>query len=232
MSTDTRENILRVTSQLLVTRGYGGTSTRDIAAAVGIRQPSLFHHFQSKRAIVTELLERDLEPAAARARLYAELSGPAGPRLYAYILADYRALATTTYDIRGIYTSALLDDPDFASYRARFDEFAGDLRRIIEQGIAQKEFREVRPAHAQQALAGLFYAAVWGPRWLSAEEAQTWPEDSAELILRGLLRRPSTFAQVKRDGESLLATVSRASAEPAGPAPRSGRLKRSGARLG
>jgi AcrR family transcriptional regulator len=47
----TRERILREASRLFATRGYYGSSTRDIAAAVGIQQPSLFHHFPHKQAI-------------------------------------------------------------------------------------------------------------------------------------------------------------------------------------
>ena len=201
----TRENILRVTSALLVVRGYHGVSTRDIAEAVGIRQPSLFHHFASKRAILVELLDRDLEPALVRARYFAALPGPAAPRLYAYILADYRALAESPYDVRSIYTSDLLNDPEFAEYGARLSQFFGDLQLMVEQGVQHGEFRAVRPAHGQQAIAGMFYAAIWAPRWLSEADVESWPEESAEIILRGLLRRPSRFPQIRRDGARLSA---------------------------
>jgi AcrR family transcriptional regulator len=206
-NSDTREKILRAASGLLVTRGYRGTSTRDIASAVGIRQPSLFHHFESKRAIVAELLDRDLRPAAARVRYFAELPGPAAPRLYAYIIADYRALRSADYDVRGIYTSGLLDEPDFADSRARSDQFFKDLQWIVEQGVTSRELRPVRPAHAQQAIAGMFYAAIWAPRWLSGEDAASWPEESAELILRGVLRRPSAFPRVRQAAQLILASV-------------------------
>ena len=54
--TTTRERILTEASRLFAERGYDGTSTRQIADAVGIRQPSLFHHFASKQAIMEELL--------------------------------------------------------------------------------------------------------------------------------------------------------------------------------
>ena len=56
-ASSTRERILREASILFTQHGYFGTSTRDIAGAVGIRQPSLFHHFDNKAAIAEELLE-------------------------------------------------------------------------------------------------------------------------------------------------------------------------------
>ena len=50
----TKELILLEASRLFAVRGYLGTSTRDIAAAVGIQQPSMYSHFASKQAIVEE----------------------------------------------------------------------------------------------------------------------------------------------------------------------------------
>ena len=54
-SIHTREQTLGVSSRLFTERGYRATSTRDIAEGVGIRQPSLFHHFSSKAEIMAEL---------------------------------------------------------------------------------------------------------------------------------------------------------------------------------
>lgn len=52
----THEAILDAARTLFLTRGYQGTSTRDIAKAVGITQPALYHHFDDKEVIFLQVI--------------------------------------------------------------------------------------------------------------------------------------------------------------------------------
>ncbi len=48
--------ILATARQLFAERGYGETTMQDIATAMGVTKAALYHYYQSKEAILTEIL--------------------------------------------------------------------------------------------------------------------------------------------------------------------------------
>ncbi|AGL17884.1 TetR/AcrR family transcriptional regulator [Actinoplanes sp. N902-109] len=54
---DTRAEIRRVALDLFTEKGFDATSTRDIAAALGMNQSSLYYHFAGKDDIVRSLMQ-------------------------------------------------------------------------------------------------------------------------------------------------------------------------------
>ena len=57
----TKERIVDEALSLFAVKGYNGTSVKNIADAVGIKDSSLYKHFKSKRAILDRIVETILE---------------------------------------------------------------------------------------------------------------------------------------------------------------------------
>jgi AcrR family transcriptional regulator len=183
----TRERILVEASMLFAKQGYHRTSTREIAAAVGIRQPSLFYHFASKTEIMRVLLHAAIDGAVAAVREQLDLEGPPAQRLHRYIVQDLVTLCESPYDLAGTTTQAVLGDPDFAEAAERMQHLFDARTRLIQQGIADGAFVPVSAEFASRAI-------EWVIEGLSTEigsdtppDLDTVARDVADYCLRALL---------------------------------------------
>jgi AcrR family transcriptional regulator len=61
-----RQELLTVAARLFRSQGFDATSTRDIAAAVGMHSGSPFYHFKSKDALLYAVMEEGMHAAIAR----------------------------------------------------------------------------------------------------------------------------------------------------------------------
>jgi AcrR family transcriptional regulator len=193
----TRERILFEAAFLFARRGYHATTTREIAEAVGIRQPSLFHHFESKGAIAEALLEWDLGHILPYAQGLAAMRGSAAVRLYTYLIHDLEHLTLAPYDLNGIYAEDVMNDPAFVRWARRRVELHSAVERIVRQGQDGGEFVSVRPDVVREAVAGVVTRtlSLYSGRHRRASDALT--DQIASLVLRGLLRDPSSLEEVR-----------------------------------
>mgnify|MGYP003668133266 CR=1 FL=1 len=91
--------ILDIAEELFAQQGYDGTSLRQIAERVGIKEPGLYNHFAGKQALYEAVLFRALNPMAqALAQLMEDASQ----------LRDYT-------DLPSVMTDILIEHPQMAS---------------------------------------------------------------------------------------------------------------------
>ena len=200
---DTRQRILQSAAVLFARRGFHGTSTRDIANEVGIRQPSLFHHFTSKHAMLAELLDRDLGQALERIRRYRATAGCTAARLHAYLVEDVAALSEAVFDARGLYNDEVLGEDHLTEQRNQRKQLHYETRDLVSEGIASGEFREIDPVFAQQVITGMLLDTIWVAGTRLSDDLSNRPTEVADYVLLGLLRKPDSLAMVRAEAAAL-----------------------------
>ncbi len=193
----TRGRILLSASVLFAQRGYFGTSTRDIAEAVQIRQPSLFHHFQAKHEIFRTLIELDLGPSIDRMdRRFGEQSSWA-EKLHLAVACDVREILVQPFDTRGLYHDAVLALDGFEAEREGIALFHAQVERVIEEGSRAGEFVPFEPSFVQRAINGVLFETLREQGGPSGRMRHERPLQAADFVVRSILVDQSRLDAVR-----------------------------------
>lgn len=88
-----RQELMRAAAKLFRAQGFAATSTRDIAAAVGMHSGSPFYHFKSKSALLAGVMEQGMHSALQRQAATLQALKAPSPE------SALRALIRTHFDI-------------------------------------------------------------------------------------------------------------------------------------
>ena len=195
---ETQRHILRVAGALFANKGYSQTSTTEIAAQVGIRQPSLYHHFKSKEmilhAIVADIMRRPLDMAQQIERE----DGPVAARLYRLVDHNAMCIVTSPYNISQVVHMPELESEEFDDFRTERDILIKKYVGFIEAGTAEGVFLDLPPKMAAMNLnAHIESLQYWGklPRGVTGDDAAAFLADNA---MRGLLKNPDHLDRIKQ----------------------------------
>ena len=205
------DDILERACELFDSKGYGDTSLQDIADAVGIARPSIYHYFASKEAILVTIVEGAI---STRDDIIADVrTSEAAPdeRLRSLLT---RVGASTAHNPAGLRlvlnaSAALPNDlrrRDVASRRAMFELMSEVLGVGIDAGLFRPADERATAATIIAALTGLQYRDIGGVS-MTPDEATA---NLVDALLDGVTRaRPggasaaATIASIREDLDAL-----------------------------
>jgi len=175
----TKERIRREAAALFREKGFNGTSMADLAGEVGITKSSLYHHFPSKQALLSEIIELTVNRVTPLVEEVAESDLPVRERLSrAVALHTVEAIrdqdAIACFIEEGRYLA-----PDFmAAHVAKRDHYELIFRRMFAEGIASGEFVDQDVGLAVKAVLGMCNSVV---RWYRPGGPYTPDEIASEF---------------------------------------------------
>jgi len=165
-----RRELVAAAGRLFHSQGFDATSTRDIAAAVGMRSGSPFYHFKSKAALLHAVMDEGMRSAIERqAQALAPLAA-ASPRqlLHALVRNHFQVLLGPGSDFIPVmlYEWRSLNARQRASIARLKDQYEAAWVPVLQALHAQGRLQAPPPL----ARLLIFGALNWSVRWYDAQK--------------------------------------------------------------
>ena len=199
-----RRQAIKSAAAVFANKGFHGSSTRDIAEHLGIKQGSLYYYFRSKEEALGEVCLFGIEDYAHRMHDIAGSDQPFEAKLMATVtshLSSYREKneALKVYNDERLY----LPDEKRRRLKQLGSKYRQELEGIFEQGKESGVLRSSLDCHfAAQAVIGLCNG--WGDIIVRDPDLDMFDiiQKCTDLLLHGFAER----RRVKRKNRDKLAT--------------------------
>ncbi|WP_068300756.1 TetR/AcrR family transcriptional regulator [Pararhodobacter sp. CCB-MM2] len=178
-----REAVLRTAARFFNQKGFHATSLDDVATALNVTKPTIYHYFANKDEILFECTRRGLSAIIDASREAAAQGGTGASRLRSVLMA----YAMVMLDDYGICVARTQDYNLTEASRKQFRALKRDIDALIRQVVAEGaedgslKVRDVRIATftAAQALNGM-------GNWYNSD-GPVGKEDTARQVVETLM---------------------------------------------
>lgn len=183
---DKREAVLAAAAALMARHGYDGMSLGDLAEALKVSKPTLYHYVGGKEQLFAEIVARSQQATIDFIRGVAEAGGTGAAKLRR-ILVGYMQIVNSDFGTSLTFSGpAVLGPETLAAIQTRAAEANALIYRVFEEGRADGTLHIDEPAITLQTLFG---ALNWTRNWyrpggrLSLREIA---ERQADILLAGV----------------------------------------------
>lgn len=182
------QEIFEQATGLFAQRGYAGTSLQDIADAVGLTRPALYHYVKSKDDLLAKLVAEVSAVAASDIAAVAkrnDLSATQRVRDIVRLLVRRQGEQGERFRLL-LRSEADLPESVLDSYTKIRRAVLRSLTEVIEQGVSQGEFRPVTPTVAALGMLGTVNWVAWWYHPGSRFDLEAVCSELAELAVHSL----------------------------------------------
>jgi len=180
-----RKEILNSALRLFSQKGYHQTSMSEIARASEFSIGSLYNFFKSKEELFFVLFKEEIEEIERRVQTEIAKKGSVKEKLtalletlFSYFEEHWEAFVVLALNRQSF--EAGLKDNLFQILHLKHLQFVKTMKEIIEQGIKERELKELKPEEMASALIGLVNGSIF--LWLESGRSYSLKERIPELL--------------------------------------------------
>lgn len=187
-----KQEILQQAAQLFKEKGYRAVSMRDLAEALDIKAASLYNHIQSKEEILSDIILEVAEEYAQAMQQIQKESISCIAKLKKLIALHIRIANKNSNAMAIVQKDWVHLEKEMTYYKQLRSDYESNFHKIIEEGIAAKEFKTANPETiAFSLLSTLNTLYLWIPKKSNLDIDQL-KKELPILLLSGIAQDTTT----------------------------------------
>ncbi len=188
---EARERVLAAAEQLFAQRGYAAVTLRDIAAAVGIRHASLYHHAPGgKEQLYIEVAERNFQRHREGLTRAIQAAEP-NARMQLHAAADWLLSQPPMDLVRLTHSDLPMIAPAEAERLSRmaYDAMLSPIQQALKEAQQRGEITHPQPGLIAGGILGMVESLHAVPDLAIADSRTAMAHELIDALLQGLYAR-------------------------------------------
>lgn len=193
---DLETRILKAAQVLFARKGYGATTTRDLAKAAGVAEGTLFRHFENKKAILVEVATRGWTEILTD--LLTELSEMASYKAVAQVMRKRMLGLEANSDMLRVCFMEAQFHPELRDriQAEVIDKMTDVAEAFFQTAMDRGIYRPMNPRVVARIFLGMFTVSGFSQATLASDasspgDMKEMAETLADIFLNGALSKPT-----------------------------------------